>query len=201
MPRPLRSFRDGALAPGPGIHSHNRLNIARSEFHLVLPWLWIPGLTASRCPGMTGASQRSAARFSLRAPDALRLFPSPEKMRGAERRQALVRNAAPRDPPRDRVHLRIAGDDRPMTRAGAPLDALLRRSPYGIGPRFQALMRRRQPAPGRGSLCPRAEPRRRPGAGCEPARGRRSNRGPELPGAGCRILGPALRSRLRPAPP
>src|SRR5256885_8253023 len=29
------------------------------------------------------------------------------------------------------------GDDRPMTRAGAPLGAPLRRSPYGAGPRFR----------------------------------------------------------------
>jgi hypothetical protein len=56
-------------------------------------------------------------------------FPLPEKTRGAERRQALVRKAPhPVVPPRERTHLRIAGDHRPMTRAGAPLDALLRLS-------------------------------------------------------------------------
>ncbi len=34
--------------------------------------------------------------------------------------------AAPEGPPRGRAHLRIAGDDRPVTQAGAPLGALLR---------------------------------------------------------------------------
>jgi len=33
-------------------------------------------------------------------------------------------------------HLRIAGDDRWDTPAGAPFGALLRRFPYGVGPRF-----------------------------------------------------------------
>jgi hypothetical protein len=61
-----------------------------------------------------------------------------KNVRGAERRQALVRIAAPRGAPCGRAHLRIAGDHRPMTRAGAPLDALLRRFPSGIGPRFPA---------------------------------------------------------------
>jgi hypothetical protein len=43
--------------------------------------------------------------------------------RGAERRQALVGKRPTRDPPRGRVDLRIAGDHRPMTPAGAPLGA------------------------------------------------------------------------------
>src|SRR3954469_10366086 len=58
-------------------------------------------------------------------------------MRGAERRQALVRNAAPGGPPRGRADLRVAGDHRRDTPTGAPIGALLRRFPYGIGPRFQ----------------------------------------------------------------
>ncbi len=63
---------------------------------------------------------------------------APGKKRGeqsADRR--WCGSAAPDGPSRERTHLRIAGDDRPMTRAGAPLGALLRRSPSGAGPRFQ----------------------------------------------------------------
>jgi hypothetical protein len=44
-------------------------------------------------------------------------------VRGAERRQALVRIAAPRGPPRGRTDPWIARDHRPMTLAGAPLGA------------------------------------------------------------------------------
>src|SRR5438876_12199363 len=43
--------------------------------------------------------------------------------RGAERRQALVRNAAPGGPPCGRAGPCIARDHRPMTLAGAPLGA------------------------------------------------------------------------------
>src|SRR5438876_12311417 len=43
--------------------------------------------------------------------------------RGAERRQALVRNAAPGGPPCGRADPWIARDHRPMTLAGAPLGA------------------------------------------------------------------------------
>ena len=91
----------------------------------------------------------------------------------AERREALVRNAAPGGPPRGRADPWIARDHRPITLAGAPLGApprhfwrsLLRRS---SGSRF------REPAfaPTRpaGSLqsgpsAARAEPRSRPSAG------------------------------------
>jgi hypothetical protein len=49
---------------------------------------------------------------------------SPHTVRGeAERRQALVRIAAPRGPPRGRTDPWIARDHRPMTLAGAPLGA------------------------------------------------------------------------------
>ena len=116
-------------------------------------------------------------------------FPLPEKMRGAERRQALVRIRRTRGPPRGRTHLGIARDEGRIA-GPAPFGAPLRRSHYGVGPRFlRRSWHRRQPAPGRGSLCPRAEPRRRPGACCAfstPA-GAAPVRGPELPGASCRI--------------
>jgi hypothetical protein len=147
-------------------------------------------------------SQRSAARSRGDGCPAS-LFRSPKKkMRGAERRQALVRNAAPGGPSRERTHLRIAGDDRPMTRAGAPLGALLRRSPYGVGPRF----RRRQAPPSAGSRQEAIVP---PGGAPTPpgcvaanhARGRRTRRGGELPRAVRRSREAHLRSALRPAPP
>jgi len=74
-------------------------------------------------------SQRSAGPVG-RGWVPLVCFPLPEKVRGAERRQAPVRIAAPSDPPCGRVHLRIARDDRPVTQAGAPLGALPRRFPW-----------------------------------------------------------------------
>src|SRR5688572_14581635 len=58
-------------------------------------------------------------------------------VRGAERRKALVRIAAPRGPPCGRADLRFAEDRRPVTQAGAPFDAPLRRSCLGVGPRFR----------------------------------------------------------------
>ncbi len=64
-------------------------------------------------------------------------IPVPPKVRGVKRRNALVRNAAPRGPPRDRAGLRIAGDCRRMTLAGAPFGASPRRSSSGVGPRFR----------------------------------------------------------------
>jgi hypothetical protein len=76
-----------------------------------------------------------------------------------------------------------------MTRAGAPLDALLRRFPYGIGPRFQ---RRRAP-PSAGSrreaiVPPGGAP---PPPECVPCVGTPAGaapvEGPELPGARRRI--------------
>src|SRR5947209_4701055 len=68
-------------------------------------------------------SQRSAAGLGG-APAATGLvFCSQEKKRGAERRQALVRNAAPGGPPRGGTDLRVAGDHRPDRRP-ARLSAL-----------------------------------------------------------------------------
>src|SRR2546423_15138675 len=52
-------------------------------------------------------SQRSATGFGG-APGAPLSISTPQKTRGAERRQALVRNAAPGGPPRGRADLRIA---------------------------------------------------------------------------------------------
>ena len=83
-----------------------------------------------------------------------------------------------------------ARDDRPLTGAGAPLGALLRRSHYGGGPRF----RRWRKCAHRSSASSWQEAIVPPGGaptppGCEGAnlaRGRRSSQGPELPGAGCR---------------
>jgi hypothetical protein len=49
--------------------------------------------------------------------------PCPRLQNGAERRQALVRNAAPGGPPCGRADPWIARDHRPMTLAGAPLGA------------------------------------------------------------------------------
>jgi hypothetical protein len=86
------------------------------------------------------------------------LFPSPppnppplagegwEGARGAKRRKALVRNAAPRGPPRGRADLRIAGDHRPITLAGAP---------SGAPPRHlrDAKCESASPVPGRASGC------------------------------------------------
>ena len=73
-------------------------------------------------------------------------------LRGVERRKALVRNAAPRGPPRGRTDLRFAGDRRPMTLAGAPLGApprhFARPKPrFSSGPGFRAWhLRRTRPA-------------------------------------------------------
>jgi hypothetical protein len=150
---------------------------------------------------------------------------APPKMRGAERRQALVRIRRTRGTPRGRAHLRSAGDDGRERPTVAPLGALLRRSHYGVGPRFRDRLGTfvirprfclsgetpppnpqlpsglRQPAPGRGISPPGGAPTppvcwlRASHPGAAPARG------PDFPGAGCRIEGPVLRSRFRPAPP
>jgi hypothetical protein len=147
-------------------------------------------------------SQRSASPFK-RGWVPLSLSSAPQKNEGsraptgagAERRTRWSVSRADPSP-------RTLRDDRPMTRAGAPFGALLRRSPYGVGPRF--LRRHAPPSAGsrQGIVVPPGGAPTPPGcvlcvstpAGAAPARG------PELPGAGCRILGPVLRSRLRPAP-
>jgi hypothetical protein len=130
-------------------------------------------------------------------------LPLPEKTRGAERRQALVRKRRTRwSVSRADPSPRTLRDDRPMTRTGAPFGALPRRLPYGVGPRFL----RRSFAPLSASswqeavVPPSGAPTPPECEGANLARGRRSSQGPELPGAGCRIPGPVLRSRLRPAP-
>jgi hypothetical protein len=69
-----------------------------------------------------------------------RVRPSPFFLppeRGAERREAPVRNAAPRGPPCGRAGPSSGKDHRPMTRAGAPLGAPPRRF-LSLVPRFPA---------------------------------------------------------------
>ena len=129
---------------------------------------------------------------SRRAPDAPCLFfrsPKNEGKQSADRRWCGY--AAPGGPSRERTDLRIAGDHRPMTRAGAPLGALRRRSPYGGGPRF----RRRRACAHRSSASSWQEAIVPPGGAPPPpgcrlragSAGAAPARGPELPGAGCRI--------------
>jgi hypothetical protein len=144
----------------------------------LLSWLWIPASRASRAPRNDGGEP------TLRRPCSLRrglrrcsLFPVPEK--GAERREAPVRIAAPRDPPRGRAGPFGGRDRRPMTRAGAPLGAPPRRL-CGSGPRFAWTARgAHRPASASssrgGRSAARAEPRSRPSACLRgTARGRRS---------------------------
>ena len=69
------------------------------------------------------AKLRRPVRAGRRMP--LSIFRRPEGSRAPT--GAGAESAAPRDPPRGKVDLRIAGDRRPATQAGAPLDALLRR--------------------------------------------------------------------------
>src|SRR5437667_7717938 len=69
--------------------------------------------------------------FLKGAGPALSLFSVPRARGEAERRQALVRNAAPGGPPCGRADPWIARDHRPMTQAGAPLGAPPRRFPSG----------------------------------------------------------------------
>ena len=165
---------------------------------------WVPGLAArGRSPGMTAvltlaswessplrSSQRSAAGL-LRAPDAPCPFSVPEKMRGAERRQALVRKRRTRGPPRGRAHLRIAGDDGRERPAVAPLGALLRRSHYGVGPRFPAFAPISQLLAG-----DRCVPGRSPDAarvrGCEP----RPRAPPQSEARNCRAPAAGRRDRI-----
>jgi hypothetical protein len=72
--------------------------------------------------------------------------------------------------------------------AGAPLGALLRRSPYGVGPRFPAASRRRSASSWQGIVVsPGGAPTLPECALCVSApAGAAPVRGPELPGAGCR---------------
>ena len=55
---------------------------------------------------------------------------------GAERRKALVRNAAPRGPSCDRAVPPAGGNRRPITRTGAPRGAPLRRFSFVLGTAF-----------------------------------------------------------------
>ena len=139
----------------------------------------------TKFPIQLSNSQRSAARLDGGGYP-LPVFRSLKKMRGAERRQALVRKRRTRSPAsRSGRSPRTLRDHRPMTRTGAPLGALLRRSPYGAGPRFQQRLRAaisqllagdrsvpgRSPDAARERGCeprPRAPHRRRPGIAGRP---------------------------------
>jgi hypothetical protein len=126
------------------------------------------------------------------------LFSAPRKTRGAERRQALVRKRRTPDRPRGQVHLRKFGRRSPAIDAGR---RAFRRSAAAFSLRRRAALSgicADQPAPGGGSLCPQAEPRRRPSAccACSTPAGAAPVRGPELPGAGCRKTRPHLKPRL-----
>jgi hypothetical protein len=133
-------------------------------------------------------------------------FRSPKKNEGSRAPTgAGAEAAAPRDPPRGRVHLRIAGDDRLMTRAGAPLDALLRRSHYGVGPRFRRwcqacpsivsqLLAGDHSVPGRSPNAARVR-------GCEPRARAPHQQARGFPQPAAEGLAPHLQRRLRPAPP
>jgi hypothetical protein len=112
-----------------------------------------------------------------------------ERMRGAGRRQALVRKRRTRGPSRERAHLRIAGDDRRDTPAGAPLGALLRLSaspwvmPQLRAALFPAMNRGCQRAPRAGVVVPQGRVPKPPG--CELARLARGRRASGvLPAAG-----------------
>ena len=138
----------------------------------------------------------------------LRLFLLPRKMRGAERRQALVRNAAPGGPSRGRTHLRIAGDDRPMTRAGAPLGALLRlwRMHLCIRPApVRACVPRdepgRQRAPRTGAVVPPGRVPKPPGCRLRAGRAGAAPAGLRIAACPPPDLDAHLHARLRPAPP
>jgi hypothetical protein len=91
-------------------------------------------------------------------------------------------------------------DDRPMTRAGAPLGALLRRSPSGVGPRFRRWCKACPPIVSQLLAGDRCVPGRSPDAarvrGCEPrprAPHQHEARNCRAPAAGLRDLfsGPA----------
>src|ERR1051325_268946 len=129
-------------------------------------------------------------------------------MRGAERRQALVRIPRTPGPPRGRAHLGIPRDapahDADRGRLSALCCGVL---PYGVGPCFSRLLgtfviglkvclpgeNLRQTRSCRaasvsqllaGGYRPRTEPRRRPCAGCEPNHpGAAPIEGPDFPGA------------------
>src|SRR4051812_4032403 len=124
-PRNARSSGTSADRPLP----------ARDERSLLLVCMKTARLRARHHHLQMSNSQAPSPRLG-RAPVPFVCF-RPRKMRGAERRQALVRTAAPGGPPRGRADLRVAGDHRRDTPTGAPIGALLRRFPYGVGPRFQ----------------------------------------------------------------
>jgi len=64
------------------------------------------------------------------------LFSALKEMKGAERRQALVRIRRTRGAPRGRTHLRIAGDDGRIAGRRASRRSAAAFS-FGVGPRFR----------------------------------------------------------------
>ncbi len=158
------------------------------------------GRTRWSRPGMTGQNQCSASPLRRgRAPLVLLLLPSTE-VRGAERRQALVRNAAPGGPSRERTDLGFARDHRPMTRTGAPFGALLRRSSYGVGPRFRRWRKACPPIVSQLLAGDHSVPGRSPDAARVPVASRQRGRRPSTrPGIAGRRL-PDLRT-CSPVPP
>ena len=167
LPRLRGRGREGAITRGA---SHGPLSTsppqAGERAHRVcsslsrFPILRLKFQTAKAPPARLGGGGRP-----------LSVFCSPKKRGGAERRQALVRKRRTRwlasrsSRSSDRRRSPASDVGRRAFRRSAAASFLRRRAALSAA-RFK---RCRQPAPGRGSLCPRAEPRRRPGAGCEPA--------------------------------
>ena len=90
-------------------------------------------------------------------------FQWPPQCEGGEAPKGAGAERRTRGPPRGRAGLRITADHRPITPAGAPFGASLRRSYSDVGPRFRPdTAPDRQPAPGgRLVVASRAEPRQR----------------------------------------
>jgi len=130
------SFRDGARAPGPESITAI-VSVSRG-------WCFILVSCGYGFRARDFVAPRNDQRVvnapppvcvGLREPFVF--FRSPKKMRGSRAPTGAGAERRTRGPPRGQTHLGIARDHRPMTRAGAPFGALLRRSPYGVGPRFR----------------------------------------------------------------
>src|ERR1043165_5262021 len=170
-------------------------------------------------------SQRSAAPLRRGRVPLLSCSAPLEKMRGAERRQALVRNAAPVarlavGPISGSPEITTGYAGRRASRRSAAAFSLRRRAAlFGTGgplwvrgrPAFRArtsaaTFRERDQPPSASSWQGDIAPGRSPDAARVPVASR-TTRAPPRPTAptsrapGRRIRGPVLRSRLRPAPP
>jgi hypothetical protein len=120
LPSPLVGEVGARSAPGGGLSSICDSPAPPGEGHGAL------GELRALHPDSLVKQPTRRARWSWRAGCALFVFSVPRSegseapgSAGAERRTQVTR-------PRDRIHLRIAGDDRPDTPAGAPLGASLR---------------------------------------------------------------------------